>query len=348
MFRSGRLRRDSHRCVACHAARRAHPRQAAATSQMRAGFTLVELLVVIAIIGVLIALLLPAVQAAREAARRSQCANNLKQLGLAVHLFHDAKGGFPRSRTKCHHDTWSIEIWPYIEQQSLANLWDPEKSFFGQSLQARTAQVPIYLCPSRRDGFQISEPGQDDRLSATGIQGTVGDYAACAGDGVGGGATWDYADRIPLANGIFLASNDALRPCGGSDPFLLFTTEPLYVNYASVTDGTSNTLLIGEKHVPPNMFGYRFFQGVYVDDNSIFNSDDFPTNGRFAGPGFGLARSVDAAPGGINFGSAHPGVCQFALADGSVRPIPVDIDEVVLGRLASRNDGLTIENFGGN
>jgi hypothetical protein len=126
------------------------------------------------------------------------------------------------------------------------------------------------------------------------------------------------------------------------------TPDPLYVTYASVTDGTSNTLMFGEKHLPPNMLGYRVFQGKYVDDNSIFNPDDFPTSGRYAGPGFGLARSVDARPDGINFGSAHPGICQFALADGSVRPIQLNIDEVLLGRLAARNDGLTVGNYGDN
>ena len=80
------------------------------------GFTLVELLVVIAIIGILVALLLPAVQAAREAARRIQCTNHLKQIGLAIHNFHDAHKKLPPSRMPCNHGTWASEIWPYLEQ----------------------------------------------------------------------------------------------------------------------------------------------------------------------------------------------------------------------------------------
>src|SRR6185503_20104989 len=91
-----------------------------------AGFTLVELLVVIAIIGVLIALLLPAVQAAREAARRSQCSNHLKQIGVAVQSLHAANNGFPRSRLTCHHGTWATELWPHMENRELTELWGPE------------------------------------------------------------------------------------------------------------------------------------------------------------------------------------------------------------------------------
>src|SRR5262245_17985795 len=90
----------------------------------RRGFTLIELLVVIAIIGVLIALLLPAVQQAREAARRIQCTNNLKQIGLAMHNYHDTVGSFPPARKGCCWGTWNIFILPYIEQASLYNAWN--------------------------------------------------------------------------------------------------------------------------------------------------------------------------------------------------------------------------------
>src|SRR5262245_3571038 len=87
------------------------------------GFTLVELLVVIAIIGILIALLLPAVQAAREAARRGQCTNNLKQMGVAIHNFHSARGALPRSRMMCHFGTWASELWPFVEETALVEQW---------------------------------------------------------------------------------------------------------------------------------------------------------------------------------------------------------------------------------
>jgi prepilin-type N-terminal cleavage/methylation domain-containing protein len=89
-------------------------------------FTLVELLVVIAIIGVLVALLLPAVQAAREAARRTQCLNNLKQIGLAIQNYHGVRNEIPPSRLPCHHGTWAALLWPYLEQSNIAQRWLPD------------------------------------------------------------------------------------------------------------------------------------------------------------------------------------------------------------------------------
>src|SRR5579871_367377 len=100
--------------------------------QPRSGFTLIELLVVIAIISVLIALLMPAVQQSREAARRSQCKNNLKQLALAVHNFEEAWKSLPSSRMGPQHATWFVQIFPYVEQSSLYNLWDLADTYYVQ------------------------------------------------------------------------------------------------------------------------------------------------------------------------------------------------------------------------
>ena len=116
---------------------------------IRRAFTLVELLVVIAIIGVLVALLLPAVQAAREAARRSQCQNHLKQIGLAVHNFEDIYKTLPHSRYDDRY-TWAVEILPFVEQKSLYDQWDLTKNYYKQNAVARMTTVPVYFCPSRR------------------------------------------------------------------------------------------------------------------------------------------------------------------------------------------------------
>ncbi len=127
------------------------------THSCRTGFTLVELLVVIAIIGLLVALLLPAVQSAREAARRTQCANHLKQIGLAVQNYHDARKELPPARIGGGgHASWAALILPYIEQEGIAELWDFSQSYFFQTPQARQAQVKIYYCPSRRASPQLS------------------------------------------------------------------------------------------------------------------------------------------------------------------------------------------------
>src|SRR5262249_47974757 len=121
----------------------------------RNGFTLIELLVVIAIIGVLIALLLPAVQKVREAANRAKCANNLKQIGLAVHMFHDSTNALPPMRLTVSNlgggAGWPVHLLPYIEQQAHYGTWDPSLSFVYQPASFNpTAEIKTYLCPTRR------------------------------------------------------------------------------------------------------------------------------------------------------------------------------------------------------
>jgi hypothetical protein len=104
-----------------------------------------------------------------------------------------------------------------------------------------------------------------------------------------------------------------------------------------IIDGTSNTLLIGEKQAPERGWGYYDKGNEYFDDNSIYNADNMPTVGRFAGPRFGIARSPDERVN-HNFGGPHPGVCQFVFSDGGVHPIGVEIDEKALGYLANKED----------
>jgi prepilin-type N-terminal cleavage/methylation domain-containing protein/prepilin-type processing-associated H-X9-DG protein len=197
-------------------------------SQKHGGFTLVELLVVIAIIGVLVALLLPAVQAARESARRTQCVNQLKQWGLSMQLHHDAQKTLPFGATSAPRQTWVMRLWPYIEQNALSSRNDLAKDFYippvtiPGTLNGLGGQyVAIYYCPS--DGA-----GSDQ---------TVGNYQRRRGNYV---VNWGNA----LYGGVF--REDTLS---GIAPFSHVdgrVTAPRTTKFADVVDGTSNTLMMAE------------------------------------------------------------------------------------------------------
>jgi prepilin-type N-terminal cleavage/methylation domain-containing protein len=282
------------------------------------GFTLVELLVVIAIIGILIALLLPAVQAAREAARRSQCQNNLKQLGLAVHSYHDVQNAIPYTRIDTR-ETWAVLVLPQMEQSNLYEMWDFTKNYYNQLPEMLTTPVPGFYCPSRRTPPQLSVDPTDlpDGGSGTHLPGICADYAAVSGDNVS--ETGDYYPG---------QSTSMVGPAKGA--FRYKSKTPL--NFASILDGLSNTIFIGEKHVRPDQFGKG-------SDGCVYNGDKAHSYKK-AGPGAPLAKAPNATTG--QFGSYHPGVCQFLLGDGSVRAFQVSIDLVNLGRLANRQDGEVI------
>ncbi len=291
----------------------------------RGAFTLIELLVVIAIIAILIALLVPAVQQVREAAARSQCANNLKQIGLAVHNYHDVNHHLPPSR----HQTvasWLVYILPYIEQQALYDQWKLTTYYFGQTAAAQQTPVPIYFCPSRRSA-SLSLPGTD-YYTSPGVAPTA--TGACA----------DYAGNIgPTGNDYYWVT----PPCSGPLQNGTNTTSGAFqfgIPMAYITDGLSNTLLAGDKHVPLDHFG----DFAYNDGGAYFYALFGPL--RVAGqvPGgsaFPLARSPYDPTLEI-FGSYHPGVCQFVLCDGSVRSVNNNISIAMLTNLASRNDGNSV------
>ena len=155
-------------------------------SQPLHGFTLVELLVVIAIIGTLVALLLPAVQAAREAARRSQCTNNLRQLGLAVHSFHDTHQQLPPAKIWDRYATWAVFILPYVEEQNAYDAWDLQRSYFKQrNPLALISGTPLFACPTRRNSNIVLSLDGDRNNSGSREPhqpGVVSDYACSAGD----------------------------------------------------------------------------------------------------------------------------------------------------------------------
>ena len=318
------------------------------------GFTLVELLVVIAIIGVLVALLLPAVQAAREAARRSSCTNNLKNMALAIHNYHDARRGLPPSRLGEHQKTWQFLILPYLEQDALEDRWDETKGdFYDQPAEMRTHVVSIYQCPSRdresplmsikpdgvHGGHSFNNP---DGTGSGEFLGAATDYAACGGspfkseDGVirhnGSGNPTYY----PSMNGAMIVPVFPKYNVGFAERFVKKWSPR--TSLKSITDGTSNTLLCGEAtraycygtpDNPKSWKGVHAYSGDNVRALMI---------GQEEGPLYGANELWNNG-----FGSEHPGVCQFAMVDASVRAVITDIDLLALAALATR-DGGEVEN----
>ncbi len=311
-----------------------------------------NLLVVIAIIGVLVALLLPAVQAAREAARRSQCQNNLKQIGLAIHLFHDSQRFIPNSRRSCDYITWAGTIWPFLEQSGIAARWDQTKSYYGQLPEIRQYQVATYFCPSRRSPPQISLDGDSDTNNGPLVAGALADYGCNLGDVrfEGADSPGNNQSLMDGTNGPFVASGnvpaEGINDNSCSSPgIVLGKLRIIYkLTFTQIEDGLSNVPFIGEKHVPETFFGYKSF-----NDTSIYNPDFKYSLGRFGGPlSYGLANPQDGLDGSNSqtlnkiFGSPHSGSCQFVFGDGRVRTINVDIDLKTWAYILNRSDGNVI------
>ncbi len=304
-------------------------RSATRPSLRRHGFTLVELLVVIAIIGVLVALLLPAIQAARESARRTQCTSQLKQIGLAIQSYHSAKGRFPNGRTSTDEFgvSWAFSILPYLEQQTIFDARDPSEPVHSiVNAAAMRTPIEVYACPSRRLAAA-------DRDFDNGGQG-----ASANGAPRGAAVLGDYAANAGLEEDMGMEDNDYLEGVVSfRDGHIDWTLSgPIFSNSKiesrNVTDGLSQTLAVGEKHLPPLLGEWDDdFTHSAQGDTCFLAADKIESIMR--GTEDGLAESPDdfAAQQGqrnrgaqIFGGTGHPGLTLFVFLDGHVEALAVD------------------------
>jgi prepilin-type N-terminal cleavage/methylation domain-containing protein/prepilin-type processing-associated H-X9-DG protein len=301
------------------------------------GFTLVELLVVIAIIGVLIALLLPAIQAAREAARRMQCSNKLKQFGVGINAYIDAHGVFPISiapwtselpqpvppGVKLNAKGWIISVLPYMEQEQLYEQFIPgfNGDFMASSGIYSTAcrgamktKCDFLHCPSDDSAQQNST----NEYQWEGIEVALTNYKGVLGDSRVGGTSSVHQGTMPDChytvgcNGLFYRHN---------------FREPIAMK--EVTDGTSTTLMVGEDVPAQNHHSVAFYSnGDWCSCNAPLNYfPDTPNDWWNV----------------MTFRSRHPGVVQFCFVDGSVRPLSEQIDYALYRALSTKAGGEVVE-----
>ena len=338
----------------------------------RMGFTLIELLVVIAIIAILIALLLPAVQQAREAARRTQCKNNLKQLGLALHNYHDTTTDcFPYGHqlevagASHRRDNWYQRVLPYLEQSPLYNAYETDKTEYIHQIASAaavkylvSAKVPSLSCPS--DGNSPGFGGSGSFPSATTDPTFQGNYAVCAGPGTTTVNATTF--EITVTNREVCATTDA----GG-----LFARNTKF-GIRSCTDGTSNTLLASEGVIRGNPTtsaaaggatpwgDLGSYWGGSPHGGYAFSTAETPNTSVpdrvyhckatvFPGAPKGAPcenGNLGGLAGRYNFArSLHTGGVTVAMADGAVRFVSDNIDRQTWIKLGMRSDGQTIGEF---
>jgi prepilin-type N-terminal cleavage/methylation domain-containing protein/prepilin-type processing-associated H-X9-DG protein len=334
----------------------------------RFGFTLIELLVVIAIIAVLIALLLPAVQQAREAARRTQCKNNMKQIGLALHNYHDVFNIFPFGRGSDWqwdaggHMTLSMVL-PYIDQTNVYNKfnfvwggWRKGATMAGNDTSAQSnwavtlQRIPTFYCPSNPfDGYiswtggcQTQAPSCDDDSAAT-------HYMPIAHSGLDGFKARSGCSPSSVDPSIDSAYGPPGWPTGATtcrQPQWAHKMDGMFfmnsrVRIGDVTDGTSNTLCFGE-HVGNGGTRFREQHGWGAYGGGIGVQNGINANWRISPPltGWGYNDTAWTGPGSYHEGGAH-----FLLADGSVRFLSENMDQRQLGGLASRNGSELLGEF---
>lgn len=286
------------------------------------GFTIVELLLVIAIIGMLVSLLLPAVQAARESARKTQCLNNTRQIGIAIQQYHDARKELPPSRVADRYLTWAALILSHLEEQNLQP--NAMKAFADQTEALRTTPVEIYICPSRFHESAIT-------TSRRTVEGVLGDYVAVSSSFEIKSDDFDETKfddgAIITAAPVFNETKDVLKSWKSRTDF------------SKVTDGLTHTFLIAEQ----SQWGVNF--------GSIYDGED-RKGGRLGDENYpGEVRDKttkfkrfpvsqfddDGAEAWV--GSAHPSIFHVTMADGSSHPVSKSADLSVLERLVTRASG---------
>ena len=245
----------------------------------------------------------------REHGLRVQCMNNLKRIGEGVQSFHKDHDALPPARIADGYATWAVLLAPHVTGAHPLQAWDLRKRFADQDEKVRRAALPVCFCPARL------------RTTAVGADGASGDFAAVSGNG---DPNHDWTG--PDANGPLIQSEVLQRK---DDLILKWRGR---VTFNSLERGQGYTLLVGEKHVPAGHFGE-----IASGDGALYDGRNPAGFARVAGPGFGLAASP-SGPMNNNFGSAHTAVCQFLVADGSVRAFAVTTDPAVLGRLVTRSD----------
>ncbi len=291
------------------------------------GFTLIELLVVIAIIAVLIALLLPAVQQAREAARRTQCKNNLMQISLAIQNYEMAFEVLPagvynetgpiKNEPVGYHMGWLAGLMPFLDQQSLFRAIDFKQSVYAEAnQQVRKAPISLLRCPSDpMDSLTSSAAEKNIQLYQT-------NYAACYNGG-------DAPIDVDNTGVMFLNSS---------------------ISYEQITDGSSNTIFIGEHLFKKTDLGWMSGTKASLRNTGSFNAD-LPKSARgyYNRPDLPETEEKDENQKAIDpllkvggFGSYHVGGAQFGLGDGSVRFLSENMDQGLFQRLGDRADGKLI------
>jgi prepilin-type N-terminal cleavage/methylation domain-containing protein len=308
------------------------------------GFTLVELLVVTAIIGTLVALLLPALQTAREASRRASCSNNFRQIGSAIHLYHDAHNGFPPggvSEGVCckqeNRTTWTIQILPFMDQLPLYERYSQAQYNEARGNRAvREHFVANYSCPSDIDRKTLQKP--DSGQPGNGMPYMPGSYRGVGGrsDGL---SFWDSMSnnredergnvievirKLPHRwRGVFHVNDGKLSP----------------ETSASVTDGLSNTIMVGEYATRRSktiglqrrtLWAYTY--GPYNKSDVIPQSRTLLGDGDRCNAIRGIGKDATCRRA---WGSFHPGVVGFLLCDGSIRHVPLTIDMQCLAATAT-------------